>query len=235
MIRYFLIILICLIAGDVCGQRPSYWNFSGEHGIAGNSIYRILQARDGHLWLGTENGLYRFDGIHFRKYGPKEGLPGSEIIHLAIDSLDRIWVGTFSGKIAYLANGDVWDRANAPWIPELNGVPTTLATLSNGEMLVGTRNSAWIFSPTATTKILTEEGFHDYQIALDNEDGSVSLLRYPGSSRLIYPTNSPDSSQKTPGTKSWRYFFFQNQSAIATASRFAHIEAEHDFVNFAHQ
>src|SRR2546425_10158502 len=39
--------------------------WTSEQGLAGNSVFSLLQPRDGYLWAGTAYGLARFDGIHF--------------------------------------------------------------------------------------------------------------------------------------------------------------------------
>src|SRR2546426_2870438 len=39
-----------------------------EHGFPGGPVYAISQTPDGYLWLGTEKGLVRFDGLNFRLF-----------------------------------------------------------------------------------------------------------------------------------------------------------------------
>ncbi len=61
----------------------------------------VLQSRDGCLWVGTANGLARFDGVRFRTYGMAEGLP-SLLVRILIQARDgAIWVGTANGLARY--------------------------------------------------------------------------------------------------------------------------------------
>ncbi len=43
-------------------------NWSSEDGLPQNTVNVILQTRDGYLWLGTQGGLARFDGVRFKVF-----------------------------------------------------------------------------------------------------------------------------------------------------------------------
>ena len=57
-------------------------------GLPQNSVIAITQTRDGYLWLGTINGLARFDGVHFRVYDESNTpeFDGSAIVKIFEDS-----------------------------------------------------------------------------------------------------------------------------------------------------
>src|SRR5882757_9042682 len=46
-----------------------------ENGLPQNSVMAILQTKDRYLWIGTANGLARFDGVNFKRFGLADGLP----------------------------------------------------------------------------------------------------------------------------------------------------------------
>ncbi len=57
----------------------------------------LAQDRDGFLWIGTQSGLVRFDGQHFRRYPP---LPGASYVRTLLAARDgRVWAGTFAGGL----------------------------------------------------------------------------------------------------------------------------------------
>jgi ligand-binding sensor domain-containing protein len=63
-----------------------------------NLVVTVLhQDRDGFLWVGTENGLYRYDGHRFLAFSVKEGLPGTDITLLYETADGKLWVGTDHG------------------------------------------------------------------------------------------------------------------------------------------
>ena len=55
-----------------------------ENGLPQNAIQAIAQTRDGYLWLGTERGLVRFDGVQFTVFdkGNTPGLQNLSLIHI---------------------------------------------------------------------------------------------------------------------------------------------------------
>jgi signal transduction histidine kinase/ligand-binding sensor domain-containing protein len=70
--------------------------WKGEDGLPQNSVIAMTQTRDGYLWLGTGNGLARFDGQHFKTYEEADipGLSGSKVVRLFEDSHRNLWIGT---------------------------------------------------------------------------------------------------------------------------------------------
>jgi diguanylate cyclase (GGDEF)-like protein len=64
----------------------------------------IAQDHDGFLWIGTEEGLLRWDGYRYRRYRPDRskpfGLPDGFIQALHVDSAGTLWVGTLSGGLS---------------------------------------------------------------------------------------------------------------------------------------
>lgn len=76
-------------------------NYGSAEGLPSNSVYAITQDADGFLWVGTRNGLCRFDGTRFnvwKEYG--------RVNALAVDKDNRLWVGTEDGVFAGHPAGD---------------------------------------------------------------------------------------------------------------------------------
>ena len=71
-----------------------------EAGLPQNTVSVILQTRDGYLWLGTQAGLARFDGVRFKVYGLAEGLPSVQVRALYEDNQGSLWIGTY-GELDY--------------------------------------------------------------------------------------------------------------------------------------
>jgi ligand-binding sensor domain-containing protein len=70
-----------------------------QEGFFKGFISSIAQTRDGYLWLGTEFGLLRFDGVRFVPWEPPTGgsLPSSNIRSLLTARDGRLWIGTVKG------------------------------------------------------------------------------------------------------------------------------------------
>ncbi|MEW6323483.1 MAG: diguanylate cyclase [Acidobacteriota bacterium] len=73
--------------------------WSLEQGLPQVSVAELAQDRDGFLWVGTQDGLARFDGVEFRVYttATTPGLAGNNITRLLVEDNGTLWVGTRSG------------------------------------------------------------------------------------------------------------------------------------------
>ena len=79
-------------------------SWTSESGLPQNSVQAIAQTKDGYLWFGTQEGLTRFDGVHFVSYTRHNapGLASSNIQALAASRDGSLWVGTDSGLSHYI-------------------------------------------------------------------------------------------------------------------------------------
>jgi PAS domain S-box-containing protein len=75
-----------------------------EDGLPQNSIQAIIQSRQGYLWLGTQEGIARFDGVRFEVFDKKriKAIRDNYILCLFEDGNGALWAGTRGGGLAYL-------------------------------------------------------------------------------------------------------------------------------------
>lgn len=81
-----------------------------DDGLPQNSVISMVQARDGYLWLGTLNGLVRFDGERFSHLLNANNTPAlrdSRIVHLFEDSQRILWIGTETAGTLMIQDGVV--------------------------------------------------------------------------------------------------------------------------------
>jgi diguanylate cyclase (GGDEF)-like protein len=78
-------------------------SWSIQDGLPQISVLSIAQDRDGYIWVGTQNGLARFDGVRFTSYTPdtEPQLPGIWIRALLLDRNGTLWIGTYKGLAMY--------------------------------------------------------------------------------------------------------------------------------------
>ncbi len=81
--------------------------WTSDSGLPQNSVTAILQARDGYLWLGTQEGLVRFDGVRFTIFDTRNtpALSDDWVQALAETRDGAIWIGTVTGLVR-LAGGE---------------------------------------------------------------------------------------------------------------------------------
>lgn len=113
--------------------------------MSSNTVNAILQDHNGLIWLGTSDGLNKFDGSNFTVYTHKSNdsttIPSNNITALLADRTGRLWVGTSGGGLAY------YDRKRNSFtsfvgdgIPNRNGQFNVLALYEDqsGNIWVGT-------------------------------------------------------------------------------------------------
>src|SRR5215471_7644933 len=90
-------LLLVALAPDLPGQRFSFKHYTGSQGLGNLATQCLLQDSTGYLWVGTQHGLYRYDGSHFQAFDVREGLPSSRIESLHETADHVLWAGTSSG------------------------------------------------------------------------------------------------------------------------------------------
>ena len=85
LFRTWVAALAMLALGmTVCSGQQFSFSILTE-GLGNLNVNCILQDHTGYLWVGTENGLYRYDGREFRQFGAAEGLHGQIIQSLFVE------------------------------------------------------------------------------------------------------------------------------------------------------
>jgi ligand-binding sensor domain-containing protein len=108
------------------------WTY--RDGLPHNVVHRLIAARTGYLWIGTQEGLVRFDGVRFRTFSQIDtpGLAGNEITAFLEDERGILWIGTSLGLSRL--TGDAFQ------LVDLGGVISVSALAPDGEggLWVGT-------------------------------------------------------------------------------------------------
>lgn len=125
-----LFCLLCLLtlAAHAGGPRGSYAfrEYGPDQGLRNLAVTTLAQDHAGFIYVGTEDGLYRYDGDHFARLGTADGLPSDGITTLHVASDGRLWVATLKGLVA-------WDGARVD--------PSTLSSLPVGAEVLGITSS----------------------------------------------------------------------------------------------
>ena len=95
---------VSLVAPRCVAQRYSF--STTTEGLGNLNVNCITEDRTGYLWIGTENGLYRYDGSQFKQYGAAEGLGGHTVQSLFVGLDGTLFVGTTNGIFFELQSGN---------------------------------------------------------------------------------------------------------------------------------
>ncbi|HEX6928035.1 MAG TPA: two-component regulator propeller domain-containing protein, partial [Gammaproteobacteria bacterium] len=86
------------------GEGLRFHHYSQNDGLVQNTVKTIVQDTRGFIWLGTEDGLHRFDGYEMAVYqarpGDEAGLQADGVEHLVVDDAGDLWIATYGGGVS---------------------------------------------------------------------------------------------------------------------------------------
>lgn len=155
-------LLLCLVCpGLLCAATPplpSYFLrvWQTENGLPDNAVTTIVQTHDGYLWLGTYDGLARFDGASFTVFDNNNTpeMSSSRIISLFEDGEGNLWIGHETGELTRYRDGHFYAvKFNATWedrkISGIGAYPADKIWVLNEEGRLAGINGEMITVPNA--------------------------------------------------------------------------------------
>lgn len=94
--KLVLISTLCFGFGETAAAQYHFDRWTAESGLPQNSVYDIIQTRDGYIWLATMDGLVRFDGVRFRVFNKSNspGISHNRFLKLYENAHGELWVVT---------------------------------------------------------------------------------------------------------------------------------------------
>ena len=168
----------CALAASVCAaQQLSFSTIT--NGFENLNVNCITQDRTGYLWVGTENGLYRYDGRQFKKFGPTEGIRGRTIQSLFVGQDGTLFVGTTAGVYFLRHDGRIAEiKAPAPVDEFSVRIGTIFAQNATGQVVMADRSGAFALNKVAEEQWVAEP------LAL--EPGNIWSVQYGPDGALWY-------------------------------------------------
>src|SRR2546426_6901289 len=78
-----------------------------EEGLPNNLVQAIAQTPDGYLWLATQEGLARFDGVRFAVFDRRStaAMSANDVETIYVSRDGSLWVGVYGGRLLRYQNG----------------------------------------------------------------------------------------------------------------------------------
>lgn len=101
MKKLYTVLATFIMITSSFGQSLRFNKIGSKDGLSQTEVYSFLKDRNGFMWIGTIDGLNRYDGYSIKKYNidssNSNSLSNNTINSLAEDSMGRIWIGTYDG------------------------------------------------------------------------------------------------------------------------------------------
>jgi signal transduction histidine kinase/ligand-binding sensor domain-containing protein/CheY-like chemotaxis protein/AraC-like DNA-binding protein len=150
-----LIFLFVFSVQVLCAQKNnfSFINFSSKDGLSSNTINAIHKDRHGYMWFATDDGINKFDGVHFTVYknhpDDSTSIGAGVVTCIQEDSRGNLWIGTGRTLSMYQRDKDAFINYNSP----AKGAIRSLRIDHSGNIWVGTYWGLYLFDPrTGKTK-----------------------------------------------------------------------------------
>ena len=119
-------------------------DWGSEQGFPGGPVYAIAQTADGYLWIGTEKGLARFDGVTFRVIQPEvsEQAANRTVFGLAADVDGNLWIRVAGPTLLRYRNGEFAAVTSDPALPD--ALVTAMTRGRDGRLLLSSLGSGTI-------------------------------------------------------------------------------------------
>ncbi|MBX7223582.1 MAG: response regulator [Blastocatellia bacterium] len=178
--------------------------FRKEQGLPANGILALAQTPDGYLWIGTFQGLARYDGLSFRIYKPETepAFTNPAAWKLLVSQDGSLWVGTNGGGLLRYRNNQWTGFGQAQGLR--SEVVTALFEDTRGRIWVGTRKGLNWFDPNLSqirfqTIENSDHAVLDVRTIAQTKAGEIIISDH---NRLFRVVEGPGAVTLTP----WRSF-----------------------------
>lgn len=177
-IIYMLLLIILLITTNIvyvsAYNNINFKNITSEDGLSQGTVETIIQDDQGYIWLGTNDGLCRYNGYEFKIYKHDEELENSitnnYIVDIKEDNSGNIWVGTANGLSKIDTKTDLITNYN------MNDEEKSLSHYNIGDILI-TKSGDVLVGTSDGLNIYNEKKDEFYRIFNKDSDLSSQFIR----------------------------------------------------------
>src|SRR5215469_1851990 len=198
-----------------------YDSWGAERGLPGGFITAIAQTSDGYLWIGTDKGLVRFDGLNFRQFNRAypDPIEIGPVRTLVVDASDNLWILLQNTQVFRYRNG-IFEPIRG-WT---EGGTTAMARGTSGAILLSTSAAGTLtYTDNRFRSLSSADLLADASRVANTEAPDKRATPFSWFDRLASPTSLVISMVQTDDGKIWlatehRGLFYLQDGGISNAS-----------------
>lgn len=162
-LKWNAVLFFCLFLGSsIFGQQVRFQHYSVTEGLCHPFVYNINQDKNGFLWIGTGEGLCRYDGLEFSSPRSADSLPVDVVNVSYTDNHGKIWFG--------FNNGEVWSYDGISFTQHLfaedmNSSVTGISQSEEEGILIATQNKGLFHYSSAGKAVQFNPSFNEQLIS----------------------------------------------------------------------
>jgi len=198
-------------------------SWRADKGLLGRSITSVAQTSDGYLWIGTDRGLVRFDGLHFHQFdrAQPDSTPIGPVRTLLVDASDDLWILLQNTLVIRYRNGNFELMRG-----ETENGTTAMAKATSGAVLLSSRAEGTItysdsrFRSLSSATLLTDAARIANGEAPDQRPTTFSWFdRLSAPASLVIAMAQTDDGKVWLGTERRGLFYLQGDRVLSASNR----------------
>ena len=186
-----VVVLFLLFNFIIYAKHIPFVNYNAKDGLFQATAYYLYQDHDGFIWIATQSGVFKFDGIIFQNFSIDEGLINNRVYTICEDSSDNfLYFGTEGGLSIFHENRfKNYNKKNSSL--EINTINSLFYDKKNNRVFCGTNKGLYIIKDTIFQKSLfVKDGLlNDTILNITSDTLNKIYLSYPNGIGIIDDTN----------------------------------------------
>ena len=188
---FFIFLFTCLVFSQ--NDVYKFKHLSTTEGLSQSAAVAIIQDDLGQIWIGTRDGLNKYDGSNFTIYRHNKANPSSisnsDVLCMEQDSYGFIWVGTAAGLNKYDPKKDTFKSyfINNSSTSLQDNIAWSIKELTNKQLWIGTSSGISIYNKTSDSFISTLPNERVFSI-FETKKGKVFIGTKNGLKQLVRKT-----------------------------------------------
>lgn len=155
---YIKVLLVLFIAFGLNAQNtePQYRHFGVEDGLPSKETYQVFQDSRGFVWVATDRGVVRYNGVEFELFNKTRGMPDNVVFRFYEDDNARVWFIPITGNLSYFDGEKITVYKHNRIINQhLDGLVRSIHVSQNGSVTIGSMGGVLNIEPDGTFQVDT--------------------------------------------------------------------------------